>query len=101
MSNCAAFCYFSKYEGFGVPILEALNEGCLVLTSNVGPISEYFSEYTIQVDPNNENSIINCFENFKKWEDRKVELIQKFNASHHQFHFDSVFQKIFNAISDE
>ena len=50
MLNSAAFCYFSLYEGFGSPILEALI-WVFLLTSNVGSIKEYFSNYSVQLNP--------------------------------------------------
>lgn len=38
--NCKAFLYPSLYEGFGLPILEAMQKGALVITSNVSSIPE-------------------------------------------------------------
>ncbi len=38
------FCYPSLYEGFGLPVLEALNSGCPVIASNTSSIVEIISE---------------------------------------------------------
>ncbi len=38
--NCLFHVYISEYEGFGIPILEALNAGKTSLTSSVGCFSE-------------------------------------------------------------
>lgn len=39
-SGARAFVYPSLYEGFGLPILEAMSCGCPVITSNVGAMAE-------------------------------------------------------------
>ncbi len=38
--NCNVFIYTSIYEGFGLPILEAMQKGTLVITSNVSSMPE-------------------------------------------------------------
>lgn len=44
--NCAAFIFPSIYEGFGLPILEALSYHCRVFSSNAASLGE-FSEQVI------------------------------------------------------
>jgi glycosyltransferase involved in cell wall biosynthesis len=43
----------SLYEGFGLPILEAMSQGCPVITSNISSIPEVAGDAAILVDPNN------------------------------------------------
>lgn len=38
--NCKAFLYPSLYEGFGLPVLEAMQKGAVVITSNISSIPE-------------------------------------------------------------
>ncbi len=46
-----ALLYPSLYEGFGLPILEAMASGCPVLTSNVSSIPEVAGDAAHYVDP--------------------------------------------------
>ena len=47
------YCQPSLYEGFGIPVLEAMNAGCLVVSSRVSSLPEIYSRHTITFDPRN------------------------------------------------
>jgi glycosyltransferase involved in cell wall biosynthesis len=56
--NCAEFLIFpSKYEGFGLPALEAMSCGCPVITSNKGALSEIVDNAAIKVNSNSVEEI--------------------------------------------
>ena len=57
LSSAVAMVYPSKYEGFGLPILEAMGLGCIVFTSNTSSMPEVGGEYAFYFDPNSEKSI--------------------------------------------
>lgn len=48
-----ALCYVlpSLYEGFGLPVLEAMKQGCPVITSNVSSLPEAGGDAALYVDP--------------------------------------------------
>lgn len=50
-STASAFLYLSKYEGFGLPPLEAMQCGTPVIASNLTSIPEVVGEAGILVDP--------------------------------------------------
>ena len=50
-ANAQVFVYPSLYEGFGIPILEAFNCGCPVVTSNISSLPEVGGKAAIYVDP--------------------------------------------------
>ena len=52
-ANATMFLYPSFYEGFGLPVVEALLSGCPVLTSNTSSLPEAGGPCSLQVDPRN------------------------------------------------
>lgn len=56
-SGALAFVFPSLFEGFGLPILEAMACGCPVITSNVSSMPEVAGKAAILVDPYRERDI--------------------------------------------
>jgi len=57
LSNALLFAYPSMYEGFGLPVIEAMGLGVPVLTSDVGATREIAADAAWLVDPNSQASI--------------------------------------------
>ena len=51
------YCQPSLYEGFGLPLLEAMTAGCLVVSSNTGSLPEIYPTGTLTFDPTNQTEI--------------------------------------------
>jgi glycosyltransferase involved in cell wall biosynthesis len=56
--NCFAFLYPSLFEGFGLPVLEALSLGAAVITSNTTSLPEVAGDAAWYVDPLQEEEIV-------------------------------------------
>lgn len=57
-SNCAAFIFPSIYEGFGLPILEAISHNCVVFSSSGGGLKEFPFKSVHYFDPQNINELV-------------------------------------------
>ena len=57
-AGCRVFVYPSLYEGFGLPILEAMACGAPIITSNNSSMAEIGKDVAILVDPRNETQMI-------------------------------------------
>lgn len=81
--------YPSLYEGFGLPVIEALNFGCPVLTSKEGSLPEAAGDSAIYVDAYSTRSIregMMQLITMKKEERKKLKKLGRNHASHFRYH---------------
>lgn len=76
-SGAEMFVFPSIYEGFGIPILEAMQCGCPVISSNVTSMPEVVGDAGILVNPTDNDDLINAFGKLYYDKQFKDELIQK------------------------
>ncbi|MBC8419154.1 MAG: glycosyltransferase family 4 protein [Desulfobacterales bacterium] len=59
--NCLCFVYPSLYEGFGLPVLEAMGQGAAVITSNTTSLPEVAGDAAHYIDPLDVHDIAEAF----------------------------------------
>lgn len=62
LTGAKALVFVSLYEGYGLPILDAMNCGVPVVTSNISSMPEVAGDAAILVDPYNIDSIVEGIE---------------------------------------
>ncbi len=60
--NCRAFVYPSRFEGFGLPVLEAMGHGAAVITSANSALPEVIGDAGLLVDAEDEAALANALE---------------------------------------
>ncbi|HTC73140.1 MAG TPA: glycosyltransferase family 1 protein [Solirubrobacteraceae bacterium] len=72
--RCAVFCYPSLYEGFGLPVLEAMAAGAAVLTSNVSSLPEVGGDAVEYADPYDPAAIASALRGLLESPERRATL---------------------------
>jgi glycosyltransferase involved in cell wall biosynthesis len=75
--NAVCFALPSLYEGFGLPVLEAMKYGCPVVTSNVSSLPEAGGDAVLYADPLNVDDIKKNLEAIVTNPELKEKLIKK------------------------
>ncbi len=76
-ASAEAMCYVSLFEGFGIPILEAMRAGTAVICSDVSSMPEVAGGATLLVDPKNPHAIASAMEKIVLNPELKSALIHK------------------------
>ena len=66
LSNAIAFVFPTFWEGFGLPVLEAMACGTPVIASNLASLPEITGEAAILIDPYNTASIVSAMNNVEQ-----------------------------------
>lgn len=96
-SNALFFVYLSLYEGFGMPVLEAMQSGCAVVASNNSSIPEVVDNCGICINPQDKKACIDAFDKLYFNPDIRNELVQKGFIQSLNFNWD----KTIKIITDE
>ena len=85
MKSALIFVYPSLYEGFGLPILEAMSLNTPVITSRISSLPEVAGDGALMIDPNDDNEIASALEKLWKDDNLRAELIAKGKTRAEQF----------------
>ncbi|MCC5908546.1 MAG: glycosyltransferase family 4 protein [Balneolaceae bacterium] len=69
--------YPSLYEGFGLPVLEAMSNGCPVITSNLTSIPEVAGDAALLIDPTDPDEMLNALKKVHSSASLRKELKEK------------------------
>ena len=95
-----ALTYVSLFEGFGVPLLEAMNAETPVITSNVSSMPEVVGNAGLLVDPTNVESIANAMLQIYKDKDLINSLIEKGRLQKGKFNWQIATDVVYKALKE-
>lgn len=93
-SGALFFIYPSLYEGFGLPVLEAMACGCPVLTSDRGSLKEVASDAALLVDPEEVDDIAVKMTQLYVDYDLQKELVERGKENVNKFSWQKAAEKI-------
>lgn len=94
------FCYMSLYEGFGLPVLEAMACGTAVICSNNSSLVEVAGDAGLNCDPLDQNQIMNHIERLILDDDLAQELSKRGMERSWQFTWSRTAEKTLQAYVD-
>ena len=104
-SGSLCFCFPSLYEGFGIPVLEAMQCGTPVITSNVSSLPEIAGDAAILIDPLDRDALVQAMLNLYKDSNLRKVLSNKGLEQAKKFSWDfctdkmvEVYKKYSNSI---
>lgn len=75
--GAVALVFPSLYEGFGIPLLEAMCCGCPVITTNWGAMKEVVNGAALLVDSRDPNAIANAVESLLDSPELRADLVRR------------------------
>jgi glycosyltransferase involved in cell wall biosynthesis len=98
LASAHALCFISMFEGFGLPIVEAMKCSVPVITSNTSCMPEIAQDSAIIIDPNNIDEIKNAMSQIETDKLTRTELIKKGNLRVKNFDWEVSGNKIWEII---
>jgi len=96
--NAVCFVLPSLYEGFGLPVLEAMRYGCPVVTSNVSSLPEAGGEAALYVDPQDADDIKKKLELMINDKGLRIKLIEKGYEQVKKFSWEKTARETLNTL---
>lgn len=91
----SGFIYPSSYEGFGIPILEALNSGVPVITSSGGCLEETAGKGGLLINPNDRDQMIEAIRQVLEDTGLRDRLIREGGAHAIQFREEQTIPELY------
>lgn len=96
--HALAFIFPSRYEGFGLPPLEAMRCGCPVAAAQVASIPEVCGDAALYFDPGSEQDLLDCLQRLALSPDLRDMLRQAGTLRVRQFSWSESARKVIESV---
>lgn len=98
MASATAFVYPSLFEGFGVPVLEAMHCEVPIITSRNSPMAEVTKEAAWLIDPENIDDIAEAMTNIYNTESLGQEMIQHGKVEREKYSWEQSAKEMYRIL---
>lgn len=98
LAGALACSYVSNFEGFGLPVLEAMRAGTAVITSNTSALPEVAGDAALLVNPGSIEEIASAYEKIYSNASLRNSLIEKGKIQIKKFSWDKTAEKVWEGI---
>ncbi len=100
MGSALAMVYVSLFEGFGLPILEAMYAEVPVITSSVSAMPEVAGDAALLVDPLSVGDLVLAMEKIYEDKTLRKELVEKGKLQREKFNWDQSAEKTYTILKE-
>lgn len=98
LASAEALLLVSFYEGFGIPVVEAMYSDVPVICSNVTSLPEVAGDAALLVDPGSTDQIANAMKQIATYPELQKSLVIKGREQRKKFSWDKTANEAWNAI---
>ncbi len=100
MRHAAAFFFPSLYEGFGIPVLEAMQYGCPVVCSNASSLPEVAGDAALLFDPNDPNAAADAISQLLNTPTLRAQYIERGYRNVQRFSWEKTTDQFVAALTE-
>lgn len=101
MASAFALTYISQFEGFGIPLLEAMHCEIPIVTSTVSSLPEVVGEAGLCVNPNDIEAIAEAMTRLFQNAELRLSLVEKAKQQRQRFDWDKSAERIYELLKNE
>jgi len=98
-ASAFAFTYVPYFEGFGIPLIEAMQCGVPIIAANTSSLPEVAGEAAVYADPFNESDIKNAMVKVYSDKNLRDELVKKGHEQKAKFSWDRTADLLWKSIA--